>query len=96
MHLSPLSTTRGVDLFPVTGSPRLHNSREHTCPNFLISISFNANPNSVCGSPIREFSTPGHWAIETKKVNITVKLQTCTLFTLAHILCESMFVTLFN
>ena len=44
---------------------RLHNSREHTSPNFL-SISVNTNPISVCGSPIREFSSPGCRAIENQ------------------------------
>ena len=55
----------GVDFFPAAGNPSLHNSREHTSPNFLsISVNSNTNPISVCGSPIREFSSPGHRAIK--------------------------------
>ena len=55
MHLSVVACfpCRG---FPAAGSPSLHNSREHTSPNFL-SMSVNTNPISVCGSPIREFSS---------------------------------------
>ena len=60
-----MSENRGVDFFPAAGSLSLHNSREHTSPNFL-SISVNTNPISVCGSPIRELSSPGRRAIESQ------------------------------
>ena len=33
-------------------------NREHTSRNF-VSTSVTSNPSSVCGSPIREFSSPG-------------------------------------
>ena len=45
-HPQPSSDYRGVDFFPAAGSPGLHNSREHTSPNFL-SISVNTDPSSV-------------------------------------------------
>ena len=56
---------QGVDLFPAPGSPILHSSREHMSPNF-VSISINTNPTYVCGSPIREFSSPGQRARKLK------------------------------
>ena len=52
-----LSYLRGVDFFPTTGSPSLHNSREHILPDFVY-ISVITNPIFVCGSQVREFSSP--------------------------------------
>ena len=64
MYMGSQVTFSGVDFFPAAGSPSLHNSREHTSLNFL-SVSVNTNPISVCGSPIRQFSSPGRRAIES-------------------------------
>ena len=65
-----------IDFFPTIGSPSLSYSREHTSPNFVSLVLPRTNPtSSICSSPIREFSSPSHRAIETQHHLIDMNIQ---------------------